>query len=182
MANSVNRYFEGVLVGGILGFAIGLLTAPKPGVELRRELQDSADDMYKQANDNWMEIKDKMSDRVQPLSEKADVYKERVVSQATTLRTRVAEQTSTFKEQAGSLKGKLSEKAAELKEKADEFKDKAGKKKETDGADLLNNYMGNNSGPVYTAGNKVSPDASTTPMSDAGSTYIPKDNGSAANG
>lgn len=197
MANSVNRYFEGVLVGGALGFIAGLLTAPKPGAELRRELADSTDDMLKQANEQWLDVKDKMGDRVQPLADKATVYKDRAMTQATALRSRVNEKTCEIKEQikptltelkgkadelrvkaeelkgkAAELKDKAVEKAGELKEKASELKDKVGTGDGGNGADLMNNYMGNNSGPVYTAGAKVSPDASaTTPVSDACSNY-----------
>lgn len=158
MANAVNRYFEGLLVGGTLGFVIGLLTAPKPGAELRRELADSADDLLKNANTNLYDLKDRMSDRVAPIADKADVYRERMKEQ--------------FRERTDGLK----EKASELKEKAMELKNRATKlggsqESTAKDSDLLNNYMGNNSGPMYTAGAKASPEASATPVSDACSNY-----------
>jgi gas vesicle protein len=174
MANSVNRYFEGLLVGGALGFIFGMLTAPKPGAELRRELTEQADDMLKHANENWIDIKDRVSDRVQPLSEKAGVYKEQVMTRAAVLKEKYGETASQLKDKYGERAMHLSEKASHLKEKAvekaGELKEKMGHKS-VSGADLMNNYMGNNSGPMYTAGAKVSPDASATPVSDSCSNY-----------
>jgi gas vesicle protein len=190
MANSVNRYFEGLLVGGTLGFVFGLLTAPKPGSELRRELTESADDMLKQANGNWHEIKDKVNERVQPLSDKAGVYKEKVVSQATLVKARAMEKTHDLRDRMETKVGEfktmaepkvemLKEKVGDLKEKAGDLKEKAGEKigqiqekiNGPDGAELLNNYMGNNSGPMYTAGHKADPDTSAMPVSDSCSNY-----------
>lgn len=190
MANAVNRYFEGLLVGGTLGFVIGLLTAPKPGAELRRELADSADDMLKNANTNLYDLKDKMSDRVAPLADKAGVYKERMMTQASTMRTNLGEKASSLKEQIKDKADVLKEKAGELKEKAGELKDKAVEMKDKatgggdsgNGADLLNNYMGNNSGPMYTAGHKADPNASTMPVSDACSNYSAGKAGEGASG
>jgi len=165
MANSVNRYFEGLLVGGTLGFVLGLLTAPKPGSELRRELADSADDMLKQANGNWMEIKDRMGERVQPLADKAEVYRERLGEKASVLKSRVSEKTGELMDKACELTDQAKDKLGELKDKAADLKGKMSK--DGDGADLLNNYMGNNSGPMYTSGAKASPDASAMPASDS---------------
>jgi gas vesicle protein len=154
MANSVNRYFEGLLVGGTLGFVFGLLTAPKPGAELRRELADSADDLLKE-----------LDERMQPLQEKADIYKDRFSTQASMVKSKVSEKSH-------DLRDKVSDKLSTIKDKASDIKEKIDEKiKSGDGADLLNNYMGNNSGPVYTAGNKVSPDASAMPVSDSCSNY-----------
>jgi gas vesicle protein len=153
-ANSVNRYFEGLLVGGTLGFVFGLLTAPKPGAELRRELADTADDMLRE-----------LDGRMQPLQDKAEFYKERVATQASIMKSKV-------NEKSHDLRDKMSDKLSTLKEKASDIKEKIDEKvKSGDGADLLNNYMGNNSGPMYTAGAKVAPDASAMPVSDSCSNY-----------
>lgn len=176
MANSVNRYFEGLLVGGALGFIVGLLTAPKPGSELRQELSESADDMLKHANENWIDIKDRVSDKVQPLSDKANIYRDQVMTRASVLKEKYGETAVHLKDKYGEkavqLREKAVEKVGELKEKAGELKEKAGelkdkmKPEQQSGADLMNNYMGNNSGPMYTAGAKISPDSSTMPVSD----------------
>jgi gas vesicle protein len=52
MADSTGRFFEGLVVGGILGFLFGMLSAPKSGAELRRQLADGSEDLYKQASDS----------------------------------------------------------------------------------------------------------------------------------
>lgn len=58
MANSSGRFLEGFLVGGMLGFLSGILFAPKTGRELRKELQDGSQDLYKQANDSLTGLKE----------------------------------------------------------------------------------------------------------------------------
>jgi gas vesicle protein len=52
MADSTGRFFEGLVVGGILGFLFGMLSAPKSGADLRRQLADGSEDLYKQASDS----------------------------------------------------------------------------------------------------------------------------------
>jgi gas vesicle protein len=56
MADSTGRFFEGLVVGGILGFLFGLLSAPKSGAELRRQLADGSEDLYKQASDSLVDL------------------------------------------------------------------------------------------------------------------------------
>lgn len=58
MANS-NRFFEGLLVGGILGFLFGMLTAPKSGAELRRQLADQSDEVYRHASTQVSDIRER---------------------------------------------------------------------------------------------------------------------------
>jgi gas vesicle protein len=135
MANAVNRYFEGMLVGGALGVIAGMLLAPKRGSELRAELSESYDDLLKQAGEQWGEISDKMSDKVQPLADRASTYGEKIKTKTLALASK-----------AQSIKG-------------------------TDGKQLVDNYMGNGSGPMYTPGAKASPTAAGSSMSDACSTY-----------
>jgi gas vesicle protein len=57
MSDSTGRFFEGLVVGGILGFLFGLLSAPKSGAELRRQLADGSEDLYKQASDSLVDLK-----------------------------------------------------------------------------------------------------------------------------
>lgn len=59
MADSSGRFFEGLLVGGILGFLFGMLSAPKSGADLRRQLADGSEDLYKSASDSIGDIKKK---------------------------------------------------------------------------------------------------------------------------
>ena len=59
MADSTGRFFEGLVVGGILGFLFGLLSAPKSGAELRRQLADGSEDLYKSASDSLVDLNKK---------------------------------------------------------------------------------------------------------------------------
>ena len=40
--SSSNRFFEGLFVGGIIGFLAGLLYAPKPGSQIRQQLAENS--------------------------------------------------------------------------------------------------------------------------------------------
>jgi gas vesicle protein len=204
--NAVNRYFEGFLVGGAIGFVVGLLTAPKPGSELRRELADGADDLLNQMNTQLGDISELVSDKVQPLADKAVVLKDRVADRASTISTKVATQAGTIREKVSDRAQDLSQRAGELREKAvllkDQAVDKAGQLKEqamglrdqamekvndmkgsfdasageseaASNQELLDNYMGNNSGPMYTPGTKAGTNSTASSMGDAHSTYSP---------
>jgi gas vesicle protein len=56
MADSTGRFFEGLVIGGILGWLFGMLSAPKSGAELRRQLADGSEDLYKQASDSLVDL------------------------------------------------------------------------------------------------------------------------------
>lgn len=71
MANS-NRFFEGFLVGGILGFLGGILFAPKSGSELRKQLADSSDEMYRQASTGMHDLKDRTEQALHDFQAKSD--------------------------------------------------------------------------------------------------------------
>lgn len=47
--NEQNRFLCGLLMGGILGAAAGLLFAPKSGSELRSDLREMGDDAFEGA-------------------------------------------------------------------------------------------------------------------------------------
>jgi ElaB/YqjD/DUF883 family membrane-anchored ribosome-binding protein len=115
------------------------------------------------------------------------VYRERMGEKLSVMKDRAEELKEKYGEKASELKERYGEKAQELKEKANEkigeLKNRNSQSQGGSGADLLNNYMGNNSGPMYTAGNKVSPNASATPVSDSCSNYSAgKAEGGAAGG
>jgi gas vesicle protein len=59
MSDSSGRFFEGLVVGGILGFLFGMLSAPKSGADLRRQLADGSEDLYKQASDSLVDLNKK---------------------------------------------------------------------------------------------------------------------------
>ena len=68
--SSSNRFFEGLFIGGLVGFLGGLLYAPKPGSQLRRELADNSDDLYRQANTGLTDLKEKTGARLSDLQSK----------------------------------------------------------------------------------------------------------------
>jgi gas vesicle protein len=50
---------EGLFFGAALGYVAGLLSAPKSGNELRREIADNSEDLYKQASTSLSDIRQK---------------------------------------------------------------------------------------------------------------------------
>lgn len=71
MANS-GRFFEGLVVGGILGFIGGILFAPKSGAELRKQIVDSSDEMYKNASTQMSDFRDRTEQALQDFQSKSD--------------------------------------------------------------------------------------------------------------
>lgn len=67
-----SKFFEGLAVGGILGFFCGLLSAPKPGDELRKELLNESEDLYKQATESVADMKTKTNQAIAALQAKGE--------------------------------------------------------------------------------------------------------------
>ncbi len=67
---SGSRFFEGLLVGGLLGYLFGILAAPKSGADMRRQLADSSEELYKQASESLADIKEKTGHAVHDLQSK----------------------------------------------------------------------------------------------------------------
>jgi gas vesicle protein len=51
MANGAGKFLGGILIGGTIGAAVGLLFAPRSGKETRQMLRKSADDFPKLAEE-----------------------------------------------------------------------------------------------------------------------------------
>ena len=68
----MSRFFEGLVVGGVLGYIVGILSAPKSGVELRRQIADNSEDIYKQASDSLGDIREKTGQVVTDVSSKSN--------------------------------------------------------------------------------------------------------------
>lgn len=71
MADSSGRFFEGLIVGGIMGFLFGMLSAPKSGADLRRQLADGSEDLYKQASDQLSDLKKKSDKAITDIQAKS---------------------------------------------------------------------------------------------------------------
>jgi len=70
--SNFNRFFEGLVIGGVLGFFCGLLSAPKSGAELRKQLVDESEDLYKQATESMHDIKSKTNQAITNLQAKGE--------------------------------------------------------------------------------------------------------------
>jgi gas vesicle protein len=55
----MSRFLEGLVVGGALGYIVGILSAPKSGAELRQQIADNSEDLYKQASDSLVDVREK---------------------------------------------------------------------------------------------------------------------------
>src|SRR5271168_2561961 len=76
MSDSSGRFFEGLVVGGIVGFLFGMLSAPKSGAELRRQLADGSEDLYKQASDSLGDVSKKAGQAITDIQARSgDVIK-----------------------------------------------------------------------------------------------------------
>jgi len=70
--SSFNRFVEGIAIGGALGFVCGLLSAPKSGAELRKQLVDDSEDLYKQATESIHDMKSKTNEAISTLQAKGE--------------------------------------------------------------------------------------------------------------
>jgi gas vesicle protein len=70
--NSSNRFFEGLFVGGFLGFILGILFAPKPGHQFRREIASQSDELYRQASTGLTDLRERTGQRLQDLQSHSD--------------------------------------------------------------------------------------------------------------
>jgi gas vesicle protein len=76
MSDSSGRFFEGLVVGGILGYLFGMLSAPKSGADLRRQIADGSEDLYKQASDGLGEAKKRSEQAISDIQQRSgDVIK-----------------------------------------------------------------------------------------------------------
>ena len=68
----MSRFFEGLVLGGVLGYMFGILSAPKSGADLRRQLADGSEDLYKQASDSLGDIRSKTGQAVTNIQSKGE--------------------------------------------------------------------------------------------------------------
>ncbi|HEY9793826.1 MAG TPA: YtxH domain-containing protein [Candidatus Obscuribacterales bacterium] len=85
-----NRFFEGLFVGGLLGFIVGLLYAPKPGAHLRRQLADQSDELYRQASTGISDLKDRTGARLQDIQSRSDHALKQGIAQVQETRDQIA--------------------------------------------------------------------------------------------
>ena len=101
MANgSGDSFLAGVILGGIAGFAVGVLLAPKSGSEMRADLLDRTDSAREQiwdrtgsAREQFMDrtgsAREQMEDLLDTTSQRLDEIRAEAAQIASTLRQRV---------------------------------------------------------------------------------------------
>ena len=101
MANgSGDSFLAGVILGGIAGFAVGILLAPKSGSEMRADLLDRTDSAREQiwdrtgsAREQFMDrtgtAREQMEDLLDTTSQRLDDIRAEAAQIAATLRQRV---------------------------------------------------------------------------------------------
>ena len=53
MSEKTNDFLKGVLIGGLIGAAVGILFAPKSGKETREDIARKTEDIIKKAKDEY---------------------------------------------------------------------------------------------------------------------------------
>ncbi len=67
-----NKFFEGFFFGGLVGFLFGILSAPKSGEELRKDLADGSEDLYNRASGSVANIKDVTAQTINGIQQKSE--------------------------------------------------------------------------------------------------------------
>lgn len=62
---SDNSFFKGLLIGGLLGVAAGLLLAPKSGKETRADIRNKTEDLVKAAKEEYQQIMESAKSQAQ---------------------------------------------------------------------------------------------------------------------
>lgn len=146
-----NRYVEGLCVGGALGFLAGMLSAPKSGSELRKDLKQGSEELYKQAIDSvgdLREIRDlalqdvrqtqqelsqsvdqlksTMSDKLHDIKDKGMAMKTMIsdrVSHLQEVKEEVSEKVAGLTEKGRALRDEMTDKVSDLTEKGRALKE-----------------------------------------------------------
>ncbi len=98
MWNSINKFFGGLAVGSLIGYVLGLISAPKSGSQLRQDIVDSSEDFYHHASDSFSDMKHKTEQTLHNLQEKGG---EAVKKAGATVKERKQQIMKKFDELAG---------------------------------------------------------------------------------
>lgn len=85
--DGIFKFLVGIFLGGFAGFVIGVLTAERPGRELRRDIEVNSHDFLDKLRDNLDDLKDKATDRIRDFQGFAD---ERLKASAKNIQDQVA--------------------------------------------------------------------------------------------
>ena len=99
--NSSNRFFEGLCLGGLLGFVFGLLFAPKAGSQLRRQLADHSDELYRQASSGLGDLRERTGQQLQDFHSRGDDLIKHASAQVQETRDQLTSKVQDFKGSSG---------------------------------------------------------------------------------
>lgn len=90
-------FFGGFLFGAVVGGILGLLFAPKPGEETRKDIKESAEKLYERGKEVYGEQREKLQEAMETgkeaVGQKSEELKSRLSETAQKLRERVQPQT-----------------------------------------------------------------------------------------
>ena len=101
MANgSGDSFLAGVILGGIAGFAVGILLAPKSGSEMRADLLDRADSAREQLWDSTGSAREQFMDRTGTARDQMEDLLDATTQRLDEIRTETAQIASTLRQRA----------------------------------------------------------------------------------
>jgi gas vesicle protein len=72
MFKAISRFIEGLFIGSLAGYIAGLLSAPKTGKELRKQISEESEELYKHASDTIGDIRGKTAHTMQDIQVKGE--------------------------------------------------------------------------------------------------------------
>ncbi len=159
---------QALVWGGTIGFVAGLLTAKKPGAQLRQELSDNSASFCKECGNSINKMKAGASTQMRAIADESSSVRENLRSalsqineQAATMKDTVLDTAQKMAEQSSSMKNKLAEQSTALK---DTVVEQAASIKNTMNQEMQNNRTVTGSPPYAGHTFDVSPGA-TAPSS-----------------
>lgn len=102
MANgSGDSFLAGVILGGIAGFAVGVLLAPKSGSEMRADLMDRTDSAREQLWDRTGSAREQFMDRTGDAREQMEELLDSTSQRLEEIRAEAANVASSFRQRVG---------------------------------------------------------------------------------
>ena len=102
MANgSGDSFLAGVILGGIAGFAVGILMAPKSGADMRADLLDRTDSAREQLWDRTGSAREQFMDRTGAAREQMEDLIDSTSQRLEEIRADAAEVASTLRQRVG---------------------------------------------------------------------------------
>ena len=102
MANgSGDSFLAGVILGGIAGFAVGILLAPKSGSEMRADLMDRTDNAREQIWDRTGSAREQLIDRTSDAREQMEELLDSTSQRLDEIRAEAANVASSLRQRVG---------------------------------------------------------------------------------